>query len=57
MWALFCKDEQISRPFEAEREAWRYARHSSLIADRRLLECYEIRELAAAAIFPKPAEA
>jgi len=52
MWALFCNDQQISRPFEAERDVWQYARRSSLIADRRLLERYEIRELTAA-ILPK----
>jgi len=56
MWALFCDDQQISRPFEAEREAWQYARKSSLIANRRLLERYEIRKLTAA-IFPKLAHA
>ena len=56
MWALFCDDKQISRTFEAESEVWQYARRSSLIANRRLQDRYEIRELAAVAIFPKAVE-
>lgn len=48
MWAIFCKGQQVSRPFPTEREIWHYARKSSLIANRRLMSGFEIRQLAAA---------
>jgi hypothetical protein len=48
MWAIFCKGQQVSRPFPTEREIWHYARKSSLITNRRLTSGFEIRQLAAA---------
>ena len=47
MWALFCKGQQVSRLFTSEREIWHYARKSALIMNRRLMQGFEIRELAA----------
>jgi hypothetical protein len=47
MWALFCKGQQVSRLFASEREIWHYARKSALIMNRRLMQGFEIRELAA----------
>jgi hypothetical protein len=47
MWAIFCKGLRVSRLFSTEREIWHYARKSSLIASRRLLQGFEIRELTA----------
>jgi len=47
MWALFCKGQRVSRFFESEREIWHYARKSALIMNRRLMQGFEIRALAA----------
>lgn len=47
MWALFCNGQRVSRPFPTEREIWHYARKSALIMNRRLMQGFEIRELAA----------
>ena len=49
MWALFCKGEQVSRAFQAEREAWHHARKSQVITDRRLIEGFEIRQISGGA--------
>ena len=46
MWAIFRNGLRVSRPFPTEREIWHYARKSSLIACRRLLQGFEIRQLA-----------
>jgi hypothetical protein len=45
MWALFCNDQQISRVFNTEREAWHHARKSSLVDAGRLPESFSIREI------------
>lgn len=45
MWALFCNDEQISRAFNTEREAWHHARKSSLVDAGRLPDGFSIREV------------
>jgi len=45
MWALFCNDEQISRTFRTEREAWHHARKSSLVDAGGLPEGFSIRQV------------
>jgi hypothetical protein len=57
MWALFCKGQRVSRFFQSEREIWHYARKSALIMNRRLMQGFEIRELAASLLAPKETEA
>jgi hypothetical protein len=57
MWALFAEEQQVSRAFRTEREAWHLARKSSLIDHGRLPKGFEIRKIAerlelAAAHFP-----
>jgi hypothetical protein len=58
MWALFADEQQVSRAFRTEKEAWHLARKSSLIDQGRLPKGFEIRkiaerlELAAAVHFP-----
>lgn len=50
MWALFCKGQCVSRASFSEKEIWQYARKSALIANRRLLDGFEIRQLGTEAI-------
>jgi hypothetical protein len=45
MWALYCNDQQISRAFNTEKEAWHHARKSSLVDGGRLPEGFAIREV------------
>jgi len=56
-WALFCKGQQVSRFFQSEREIWHYARKSALIMNRRLMQGFEIRELAASILPTTKSEA
>ena len=56
-WALFCKGQQVSRFFQSEWEIWHYARKSALIMNRRLMQGFEIRELAASILPTTKSEA
>ena len=46
MWALFAEEQQVSRAFRTEKEAWHLARKSSLIDQERLPKGFEIRKIA-----------
>ena len=46
----------MSRFFQSEREIWHYARKSALIMNRRLMQGFEIRELAASILPAKETE-
>lgn len=45
MWALFADEQQVSRAFRTEKEAWHLARKSSLIDQGRLPKGFEIRKI------------
>ena len=57
MWAIFNKGQRVSRFFQTEREIWHYARKSALIMNRRLMQGFEIRELAASLLPTAEAQA